>query len=100
MGGREGIDFGHFKADQHPSLDGYEEIHILIFTLNTTRGEHLLDPIPQTFNGHKLCFCENVAGPSQKIILTGGRCQNPPFFREGGRFRDKSRQNRNSGFGT
>ena len=26
MGGWEGIDLKHFKADQHPSLGGYEEI--------------------------------------------------------------------------
>ena len=32
------------KADQHPSLDGYEEIHIVVFTLKASRGERLLDP--------------------------------------------------------
>ena len=38
MGGREEIDLRHLKADQHPSLDGYEEVHILIFTLKEKRG--------------------------------------------------------------
>ena len=38
-----GIDLRHLKADQHPRLDGNEEIHILIFTHKATRGERLLD---------------------------------------------------------
>ena len=43
MGGRAGIDLRQIKADHHPSLDGYEEIHILVFTLKATRGECLLN---------------------------------------------------------
>ena len=46
MGGGAGIDLRHLKADQRPSLDGYEEIHVLMFTHKGTRGERLPDPEP------------------------------------------------------
>ena len=46
MGGKAGKDLRHLKADQHPSLDGYEEIHILTFTHKAIHGERLLDPKP------------------------------------------------------
>ena len=69
MGGRAGTDVRFFKADQHPSLAGYEEIHILIFTLNATPAERLQDPKPLN-----PCKHPNPLKPKNPKLRLWGAC--------------------------